>query len=49
MLASILDDQFLLARAVVDLELTDLDAREHLAQRRRDASARQPSSGTLIR
>ena len=31
-LASILDDQFLLARAVVDLELTDLDAREQLVR-----------------
>jgi hypothetical protein len=31
-LASILDDQFLLARAVVDLEDTDLDAREQLAR-----------------
>jgi hypothetical protein len=31
-LASILDDQFLLARAVVDLEHTDLDAREQLAR-----------------
>jgi hypothetical protein len=31
-LASILDDQFLLARAVVDLERTDLDAREQLAR-----------------
>ena len=30
--ASILDDQFLLARAVVDLERTDLDAREQLAR-----------------
>ena len=27
-LASILDDQFLLARAVLDLDLTDLDARQ---------------------
>lgn len=31
-LASILDDQFLLARAVVDLEGTDLDARRQLAR-----------------
>jgi len=31
-LASILDDQFLLARAVVDLEPTDLDARQRLAR-----------------
>jgi hypothetical protein len=31
-LASILDDQFLLARAVVDLEDVDLDAREQLAR-----------------
>lgn len=31
-LASILDDQFLLARAVVDLDLTDLHAREQLAR-----------------
>ncbi len=30
--ASILDDQFLLARAVVDLEDSDLDAREQLAR-----------------
>ena len=30
--ASILDDQFLLARAVVDLDDTDLDAREQLAR-----------------
>ena len=30
--ASILDDQFLLARAVVDLEDSDLDARERLAR-----------------
>jgi hypothetical protein len=29
-LASVLDDQFLLARAVVDLDDTDLDAREQL-------------------
>ena len=31
-LASILDDQFLLARAVVDLDATDLDARGRLAR-----------------
>ncbi|MGC4112037.1 MAG: hypothetical protein QM747_16810 [Nocardioides sp.] len=31
-LASILDDQFLLARAVVDLEAVDVDARQHLAR-----------------
>jgi len=31
-LASILDDQFLLARAVVDLEPTDVDARGQLAR-----------------
>jgi hypothetical protein len=31
-LASILDDQFLLGRAVLDLEQTDLDARERLAR-----------------
>jgi hypothetical protein len=31
-LASILDDQFLLIRAVVDLELADLDARHQLAR-----------------
>jgi hypothetical protein len=31
-LASILDDQFLLARAVVDLDATDLDARRQLAR-----------------
>jgi hypothetical protein len=32
LLASILDDQFLLARAVVDLETTDIDARQQLAR-----------------
>jgi len=32
LLASILDDQFLLARAVVDLERTDVDARQRLAR-----------------
>ncbi len=31
-LAAILDDQFLLARAVVDLDGTDLDARRRLAR-----------------
>jgi hypothetical protein len=31
-LASILDDQFLLSRAVVDLEAADLDARRQLAR-----------------
>jgi hypothetical protein len=31
-LASILDDQFLLVRAVVDLDDTDLEAREELAR-----------------
>ncbi len=31
-LAAILDDQFLLARAVVDLDPTDLDARERLVR-----------------
>lgn len=31
-LAAILDDQFLLARAVVDLEPTDLDSRTQLAR-----------------
>ncbi len=40
LLASILDDQFLLARAVVDLERTDVDAREQLAR----AGARPPRS-----
>jgi hypothetical protein len=32
LLASILDDQFLLARAVIDLELADIDARQQLAR-----------------
>jgi hypothetical protein len=32
LLASILDDQFLLARAVVDLDRTDLDTRARLAR-----------------
>lgn len=31
-LASVLDDQFLLARAVIDLESVDLDARRQLAR-----------------
>lgn len=39
-LAAILDDQFLLARAVVDLESPDLDARRRLA----DAGATPPRS-----
>jgi hypothetical protein len=42
-LASILDDQFLLARAVVDLERTDLDARERLAR----AGATPPRSSRV--
>jgi hypothetical protein len=42
-LASILDDQFLLARAVVDLERTDLDAREQLAR----AGATPPRSSRV--
>jgi hypothetical protein len=42
-LASILDDQFLLARAVVDLELADLDAREQLAR----AGATPPRSSRV--
>ena len=42
-LASILDDQFLLARAVVDLERSDLDAREQLAR----AGARPPRSSRV--
>ena len=42
-LASILDDQFLLARAVVDLEHTDLDAREQLAH----AGATPPCSSRV--
>jgi hypothetical protein len=40
LLASILDDQFLLARAVVDLQPVDLDARRQLAR----AGARPPRS-----
>ena len=43
LLATILDDQFLLARAVLDLDLTDLDAREQLAS----AGATPPSSSRL--
>ena len=42
-LASILDDQFLLARAVVDLERTDLEARRHLAR----AGATPPRSSRV--
>jgi hypothetical protein len=42
-LASILDDQFLLARAVVDLEPTDLDARRKLAR----AGATPPRSSRV--
>jgi hypothetical protein len=43
LLASILDDQFLLARAVIDLELADLDARQQLAR----AGARPPRSSRV--
>ena len=43
LLASILDDQFLLARAVVDLELADIDARQQLAR----AGARPPRSSRV--
>lgn len=42
-LASILDDQFLLARAVVDLDRTDLDARRQLAR----AGATPPRSSRV--
>ena len=42
-LATILDDQFLLARAVVDLERTDVDAREQLAR----AGATPPRSSRV--
>jgi hypothetical protein len=42
-LAAILDDQFLLARAVVDLEPTDLDARKKLAR----AGATPPRSSRV--
>ena len=46
-LASILDDQFLLARAVVDLEPTDVDARGQLARAGATPprSSRTPASG----
>jgi hypothetical protein len=43
LLASILDDQFLLARAVVDLERPDLDARARLAR----AGATPPRSSRV--
>jgi hypothetical protein len=43
LLASILDDQFLLARVVVDLEPTDLDARKKLAR----AGATPPRSSRV--
>ena len=42
-LASILDDQFLLARAVVDLERADLEARQDLAR----AGATPPRSSRV--
>jgi hypothetical protein len=42
-LASILDDQFLLARAVSDLEATDLDARRQLGR----AGATPPRSSRV--
>jgi hypothetical protein len=42
-LASILDDQFLLARAVIDLELADIDARQQLAR----AGATPPRSSRV--
>ena len=42
-LASILDDQFLLARAVIDLERADLDARQQLAR----AGATPPRSSRV--
>ena len=42
-LASILDDQFLLARAVLDLDLTDLEARRQLAR----AGATPPRSSRM--
>jgi len=42
-LASILDDQFLLARAVIDLETTDVDARGQLAR----AGATPPRSSRV--
>jgi hypothetical protein len=43
MLASILDDQFLLARAVLDLEPIDVDARARLAR----AGATPPRSSRV--
>ena len=43
LLASILDDQFLLARAVIDLEPTDLEARVRLAR----AGATPPRSSRV--
>jgi hypothetical protein len=43
LLASILDDQFLLARAVIDLDDTDLDARARLAR----AGATPPRSSRV--
>jgi hypothetical protein len=43
LLASILDDQFLLARAVIDLELADIDARQQLAR----AGATPPRSSRV--
>jgi hypothetical protein len=42
-LASILDDQFLLARAVIDLERPDIDARQQLAR----AGATPPRSSRV--
>jgi hypothetical protein len=42
-LASILDDQFLLARAVIDLELADIDARKLLSR----AGATPPRSSRV--
>ena len=42
-LASILDDQFLLVRAVLDLDLTDLEARRQLAR----AGATPPRSSRM--
>ena len=42
-LASILDDQFLLARAVVDLDPADIDARQRLAR----AGATPPRSSRV--
>jgi hypothetical protein len=43
LLASILDDQFLLARAVLDPELADIDARQQLAR----AGATPPRSSRV--